>query len=72
MLAASRKNLLLDRLRRDGRIVAKEMAAEFGLSEDSIRRDLREPDTEGLARPRPASVRSTDATCAAHRFRWRT
>jgi DeoR/GlpR family transcriptional regulator of sugar metabolism len=49
MLAASRKDLLLDRLRRDGRIVAKEIAAELGLSEDSIRRDLRELDDAGLA-----------------------
>lgn len=49
MLAAARKELLLDRLRRDGRVVAKEVAAELGLSEDSIRRDLRELDAAGLA-----------------------
>lgn len=49
MLAAARKDLILDRLRRDGRIVAKELAAELGLSEDSIRRDLRELDAAGLA-----------------------
>lgn len=49
MLAAARKDLLLERLRIDGRIVAKEIAAELGLSEDSIRRDLRELDAQGLA-----------------------
>jgi DeoR/GlpR family transcriptional regulator of sugar metabolism len=49
MLAAARKDLLLARLRADGRIVAKELAAELGLSEDSIRRDLRELDAAGLA-----------------------
>lgn len=49
MLAAARKDLLLERLRRDGRIVAKEIATELGLSEDSIRRDLRELDAAGLA-----------------------
>lgn len=49
MLAASRKDLLLERLRRDGRVVAKEIAAELGISEDSIRRDLRELDAAGLA-----------------------
>ncbi|MDR6866773.1 DeoR/GlpR family transcriptional regulator of sugar metabolism [Microbacterium resistens] len=49
MLAASRKELLLERLRRDGRIVAKDIARELGLSEDSIRRDLRELDDAGLA-----------------------
>ncbi len=48
MLAASRKDLLLARLRSDGRIVAKELAVELGLSEDSIRRDLRELDAAGL------------------------
>ncbi|GAA5025660.1 DeoR/GlpR family DNA-binding transcription regulator [Microbacterium fluvii] len=49
MLAAARKDLLLERLRRDRRVVAKEVAAELGLSEDSIRRDLRELDAAGLA-----------------------
>ncbi len=49
MLAAARKELLLQRLRTEGRIVAKEIAAELGLSEDSIRRDLRELDAQGLA-----------------------
>jgi len=49
MLAAARKDLLLARLRRDGRIVAKEIALELGLSEDSIRRDLRGLEAAGLA-----------------------
>ena len=49
MLAAARKELLLERLQRDGRLVAKDVAAELGLSEDSIRRDLRELDAAGLA-----------------------
>lgn len=49
MLAAARKELLLERLRAEGRIIAKEIALELGLSEDSIRRDLRELDAQGLA-----------------------
>jgi DeoR/GlpR family transcriptional regulator of sugar metabolism len=49
MLAAARKELLLDRLRREGRIEAKAIAAELGISPDSIRRDLRELDAAGLA-----------------------
>lgn len=49
MLAASRKDLLIARLRADGRIVAKDLAVELGVSEDSIRRDLRELDAAGLA-----------------------
>ena len=42
MLAAERQALLLGRLASDGKIVAKEIAAELGLSDDSVRRDLRE------------------------------
>jgi len=48
MLAAQRRALLLERLVLDGRIVAKDLAAELGISEDSIRRDLRELATGGL------------------------
>ncbi|CAH0211645.1 DeoR/GlpR family DNA-binding transcription regulator [Microbacterium sp. Bi128] len=49
VLAAARKGVLLERLRRDGRLVVKDVAVELGLSEDSIRRDLRELDAAGLA-----------------------
>jgi len=48
MLAATRREFLLERLRRDRRIVAKDVAIELDLSEDSIRRDLRELASEGL------------------------
>ncbi|MDT3439482.1 MULTISPECIES: DeoR/GlpR family DNA-binding transcription regulator [unclassified Pseudofrankia] len=48
MLAAQRRDLLLERLRTDGRIIAKVLAAELGLSEDSIRRDLRDLAAAGL------------------------
>ena len=48
MLAASRRELLLTRLRADGRLVVKDLAAELGLSEDSLRRDLRELAAAGL------------------------
>ena len=47
MLAAQRKDLILATLRRDGRVVAKDLAAELDLSEDTIRRDLRELAAEG-------------------------
>lgn len=42
MLNAQRKSHLMDALVRDGRVVAKAVAQELGVSEDSIRRDLRE------------------------------
>lgn len=48
MLAAERHALLLSRLARDGKLVAKEIAAELGLSGDSVRRDLRELAAAGL------------------------
>jgi DeoR/GlpR family transcriptional regulator of sugar metabolism len=48
MLAAQRRDLLLERLNRDGRIIAKDLATELGISEDSIRRDLRELAAVGL------------------------
>jgi DeoR/GlpR family transcriptional regulator of sugar metabolism len=47
MLTTHRKKFLLDRLGRDGQIVAKALSAELGLSEDTIRRDLRELAAEG-------------------------
>ena len=50
MLAAQRRDLLLERLATQGRVVAKDLAAELGLSEDSIRRDLRELAAEGLCK----------------------
>jgi DeoR/GlpR family transcriptional regulator of sugar metabolism len=48
MLAAQRRDLLLERLHADGRLVAKDLAAELGVSEDSVRRDLRELAAAGL------------------------
>ena len=48
MLVAERHALLLDRLARDGRVVARALASELGLSEDTVRRDLRELASAGL------------------------
>jgi DeoR/GlpR family transcriptional regulator of sugar metabolism len=48
MLVPERRDLLLDRLSRDGRVIAKDVAGELGVSEDSVRRDLREMAAAGL------------------------
>lgn len=48
MLTSERKSLILDRIRREGRLVAKVFAEELGLSEDTVRRDLREMAAENL------------------------
>ena len=42
MLTTQRKKLILERLARDGQVIAKELAAQWQTSEDTIRRDLRE------------------------------
>lgn len=47
MLTTSRRALLLERLDRDGQLVVTPLAAELGLSEDTLRRDLRELAAEG-------------------------
>jgi DeoR/GlpR family transcriptional regulator of sugar metabolism len=74
MLNAQRKSHLLEVLARDGRVVAKVVAQQLGLSEDSIRRDLRELADEGRlvrvyggalpvpAADRPVEQRSSLAT----------
>lgn len=49
-LPRERQQLILDRLRRDGRVVAADLAQEFRVSEDSIRRDLRDLAAQGLCR----------------------
>lgn len=48
MLTSKRKAFLMDALRRDGQLVAKALCAELGVSEDTIRRDLREMARDGM------------------------
>lgn len=48
MLTSQRKLILLDLLKREGRIVARTVAADLAVSEDTIRRDLRELASDGL------------------------
>lgn len=48
MLTSHRKQEILDELRKNGQIVAKDMSLAMGVSEDTIRRDLRELAREGL------------------------
>jgi len=48
MLTSQRKLLIVNRLKKDGQVVAKSISRELGVSEDTIRRDLRELAQEGL------------------------
>jgi len=50
MLTSQRKELLLERLATEGRLVARELATELDTSEDTIRRDLRELAAAGRLR----------------------
>ena len=68
MLTTQRKQLLLTRLQQDGQIVAKAFSEELGISEDTVRRDLRELAAEGRlqrvhggALPASAAVGNLDA-----------
>lgn len=48
LLARERQDLIADRLRADGRVAADRLAVTFGVSADTIRRDLREMAAAGL------------------------
>jgi DeoR/GlpR family transcriptional regulator of sugar metabolism len=48
MLTTHRKQAILKVLKRDGQVVAKALSEQFGVSEDTIRRDLRELAAEGF------------------------
>ncbi|HHL0959344.1 DeoR/GlpR family DNA-binding transcription regulator [Serratia marcescens] len=48
MLTSQRKKIILEKLAQDGQVLAKHLSEMFGLSEDTVRRDLRELDAEGL------------------------
>lgn len=47
-LPEERREAILADLHRNGRVVAAELSAQYGVSEDTIRRDLRELAAEGL------------------------
>ena len=48
MLTSHRKQQILSLLKRNGQVIAKEVSQSMGVSEDTIRRDLRELAQEGL------------------------
>ncbi|WP_288430314.1 DeoR/GlpR family DNA-binding transcription regulator [uncultured Agrobacterium sp.] len=48
MLTSERKELIQQRLREEGRLVAKSFSQQLSVSEDTIRRDLRELAKDGL------------------------
>ena len=49
MLAVERRNLILEKLQNERKVVVSELSALFDVSEETIRRDLDKLDREGLA-----------------------
>ena len=50
MLAIERRNAIIARLNMDGKVIVTDLAQEFGVTEETIRRDLEKLDAEGLAK----------------------
>ena len=50
MLTDERHQIIRDRLAVEGRVLAGELASRFGVSEDTVRRDLRELAKAGQCR----------------------
>jgi DeoR/GlpR family transcriptional regulator of sugar metabolism len=69
MLTSQRKNEILALLERDGQVLAKALSESFDVSEDTIRRDLRELASEGrLQRVHGGALPASPATADfAHR-----
>lgn len=48
MLALERRNLILEKLQEDRKVIVGELSRQFGVSEETIRRDLEKLDKDGL------------------------
>jgi DeoR/GlpR family transcriptional regulator of sugar metabolism len=70
VLTTERKAFILEVLRRDRRVVAKTLSQELGLSEDTIRRDLRELAADGLLQRVHGGALPTSPATADMRERW--
>lgn len=49
MLALERRNIIIERLNADGKVVVATLSQEFGVTEETIRRDIEKLSNEGLA-----------------------
>ncbi len=50
MLAIERRNAIISKLNMDGKVIVTDLAQEFGVTEETIRRDLEKLDNEGIAK----------------------
>jgi DeoR/GlpR family transcriptional regulator of sugar metabolism len=77
MLSAERRQVILRALDRDGKVVAARLVEDLGVSEDTVRRDLRELAVQGLVQrvhggalppaPQPGSFAHRQETCTAEK-----
>ena len=70
MLTSERRVFILEVLRRDGRVVAKALSQELGLSEDTLRRDLRDLASDGLLQRVHGGALPASPATADMRGRW--
>ncbi len=49
MLALERRNIIIERLNNDGKVVVATLSREFGVTEETIRRDIEKLSNEGIA-----------------------
>jgi len=47
MLALERRNIIIERLNQDGRVIVSVLSREFGVTEETIRRDIEKLESEG-------------------------
>ncbi len=69
MLVAERRELLLRRLHTDGKLIARDLARELAVSEDSVRRDLRDLAAAGLCQRVYGGAMPVSAATADYRSR---
>ena len=53
MLAIERRNAILAQLSQNGKVIVADLSRDFGVTEETIRRDLEKLDKEGLAKKTP-------------------
>jgi len=49
MLALERRNIIIQKLNQDGRVIVSDLSQQFGVTEETIRRDIEKLELEGIA-----------------------
>ncbi len=60
MLAIERRNAILSKLALEGKVLVSDLSREFGVTEETIRRDLEKLDNDGLAHKTHGGAVKTD------------